>query len=142
MGRSLKSSKKSSMSSQTCPFCEIPTCRIVAQNRHAMWISDGFPVSPGHSLVIPKRHVRSFFDVSTEERDDLLTLLDHAKAHALASLQPDGFNIGINDGPAAGQTVPHLHIHLIPRFTGDVADPRGGIRWVIPAKADYWSQRD
>jgi diadenosine tetraphosphate (Ap4A) HIT family hydrolase len=139
---SIKSSKKPSMSSQTCPFCEIPTGRIVGQNRHAMWILDEFPISPGHSLVIPKRHVRSFFEVSAEERDDLLTLLDHAKAHALASRHPDGFNIGINDGPAAGQTVPHLHIHLIPRFTGDVADPRGGIRWVLPAKADYWSQRD
>ena len=102
----------------------------------------GFPSHLDTVWSSPKRHVRSFFDVSAEERDDLLILLDHAKAHALASLHPDGFNIGINDGPAAGQTVPHLHIHLIPRFTGDVADPRGGIRWVIPAKADYWSQRD
>ncbi|WP_239482690.1 HIT domain-containing protein [Paraburkholderia sp. C35] len=78
---------------------------------------------PGHSLIIPKRHVRSFFDVNTEERDDLLTLLDDAKAYALASVKPDGFNIGINDGPAAGQTVPHLHIHLIPPLTGNVVAP-------------------
>ncbi|BCQ22387.1 HIT family protein [Caballeronia sp. NK8] len=130
------------MTSSPCPFCEIPKSRIVAQNSHAFWIHDGYPVSPGHSLVIPKRHVGSFFDVSKDERESLLALLEHAKAASVVSFNPDGFNIGINDGPAAGQTVPHLHIHLIPRFVDDVADPRGGIRWVIPAKADYWSQRD
>ncbi|WP_238212885.1 HIT family protein [Caballeronia novacaledonica] len=130
------------MTSSPCPFCEIPKSRIVGQNEHAFWIQDGYPVSPGHSLVIPKRHVGSFFDATKDERECLLALLDDAKAAAAASFSPDGFNIGINDGAAAGQTVPHLHIHLIPRFAGDVADPRGGIRWVIPAKADYWSQRD
>ena len=102
---------------------------------------DGFPVSPGHSLVIPKRHVGSFFEVSAEERLALLELLDQAKQSVQAQSHPDGFNIGINDGPAAGQTVPHLHIHLIPRYRGDLADPRGGVRWVIPDKADYWSAK-
>lgn len=130
------------MTIPTCPFCEISNSRIVGQNQHAFWIHDGFPVSPGHSLVIPKRHVGSFFEVSRDERDCLFTLLDDAKAEAVASLGPDGFNIGINDGLAAGQTVPHLHIHLIPRFQGDSPDPRGGIRWILPAKADYWSKRD
>lgn len=71
----------------------------------------------------------------------MLALLDVAKAAAEVEFRPDGFNIGINDGPAAGQTVPHLHIHLIPRYAGDLQDPRGGVRWVIPEKADYWSQR-
>ncbi len=71
----------------------------------------------------------------------MLALLDAAKAMADKEFQPDGYNVGINDGPAAGQTVPHLHMHLIPRFKGDQADPRGGVRWIIPAKADYWSQR-
>ncbi len=71
----------------------------------------------------------------------MLALLDEAKVAAELEFSPDGFNIGINDGVAAGQTVPHLHIHLIPRFAGDLHDPRGGVRWVIPAKADYWSQR-
>lgn len=71
----------------------------------------------------------------------MLALLDEAKAAAEVEFSPAGFNIGINDGAAAGQTVPHLHIHLIPRFAGDLPDPRGGVRWVIPAKADYWSQR-
>jgi diadenosine tetraphosphate (Ap4A) HIT family hydrolase len=98
-------------------------------------------VSPGHSLVIPKRHVGSFFETSSEERAALLDLLDQAQAAAKAEFRPDGFNIGINDGASAGQTVPHLHIHLIPRFQGDMPDPRGGVRWVIPEKADYWSPR-
>ncbi|NUY34919.1 HIT family protein [Paraburkholderia sp. JPY303] len=130
------------MTSMTCPFCEISSSRIVGDNEHAFWIWDGYPVSPGHSLVIAKRHVGSFFEVTKDERDCLFALLDDAKNAAVRSYGPDGFNIGINDGPAAGQTVPHLHIHLIPRFKGDLPDPRGGIRWVLPAKADYWSKRD
>jgi diadenosine tetraphosphate (Ap4A) HIT family hydrolase len=89
-------------------------------------------------LIIPKRHVGSFFKISQEERDALLDLLDQAKKVIAKELSPDSFNIGINDGPAAGQTVPHLHIHLIPRFKGDQEDPRGGVRWIIPGKAKYW----
>ena len=130
------------MTPKLCPFCSLSAPRIAGQNEHAVWIRDGFPVSPGHSLVISKRHIGSFFEVTDEERTALLTLLDQAKAAAAAEFQPDGFNIGINDGPAAGQTVPHLHIHLIPRFKGDLPDARGGVRWIIPQKADYWSTRD
>ena len=124
---------------ESCPFCAPLASRVVDQNMHAVWIRDGFPVSLGHSLVIPKRHVGSFFEVGAEERAALLDLLDRARAAAIAEFHPDGFNIGINDGAAAGQTVPHLHVHLIPRYAGDVADPRGGVRWVVPGKADYWS---
>lgn len=124
-----------------CPFCALPQDRIVGHNQHAVWIRDGYPVSPGHSLVIPRRHVGSFFEVSSHERMALLELLDEAKAKAVVEFQPDGFNMGINDGAAAGQTVPHLHIHLIPRFRGDLPDPRGGVRWVLPEKADYWTRR-
>lgn len=112
----------------------------MGQNAHAFWIRDGYPVSPGHSLIIPRRHVGSFFEITPDERLALLELLDHAKATLAAELSPDGWNIGINDGPAAGQTVPHLHIHLIPRYQGDLPDPRGGVRWVIPHKADYWTK--
>ncbi len=125
----------------TCPFCSLPHERIVQENEHALWIYDGYPVSPGHSLIIPKRHVGSFFDVSTEERMGMLALLDLAKAAVDDQYHPDAYNIGINDGAAAGQTVPHLHLHLIPRSSADVADARGGVRWVIPDKADYWSGR-
>ncbi|MGF6261915.1 diadenosine tetraphosphate (Ap4A) HIT family hydrolase [Paraburkholderia youngii] len=130
------------MTLMTCPFCDIHRSRIVGENELAFWIMDGYPVSPGHSLVIPKRHVGSFFEVTKDERECLLALLDDAKDAAVRSYRPDGFNIGINDGLSAGQTVPHLHIHLIPRFKGDLLDPRGGVRWVLPAKADYWSKRD
>ena len=98
-------------------------------------------MSPGHTLVIPRRHVASFFESTKEERAALLALLDAAREGLDRELRPDGYNIGVNDGAAAGQTVPHLHIHLIPRFSGDKQDPRGGVRWIIPDKADYWSRR-
>lgn len=124
-----------------CPFCTLPASRIVEENDHAVLILDGFPVSSGHSLVIPKRHIGSFFEVTHVERLALLELLDKAKGLAAQRNRPDGYNIGINDGAAAGQTVPHLHIHLIPRFEGDLGDPRGGVRWVIPSKADYWTEK-
>jgi diadenosine tetraphosphate (Ap4A) HIT family hydrolase len=92
---------------------------------------------PCHSLAIPKRHVGSFFEATASERTALLALLDKAKGLVEQDHTPAGYNIGINDGAAAGQTVPHLHIHLIPRYTGDQDDPRGRVRWVIPDKADY-----
>ena len=121
-----------------CPFCTLPQDRILDSNEIGFVIRDGFPISPGHTLIIPKRHVGSFFEISQEERDALLDLLDQAKKMLDTELSPDGFNIGINDGPASGQTVPHLHIHLIPRFKWDQEDPRGGVRWIIPDKAKYW----
>ena len=129
------------MVTNPCPFCTLPLNRIAGANHHGFWIRDGYPVSSGHSLVIPKRHMASFFETTEEERYALLALLNEAKLAAEAEFSPDGFNIGINDGAAAGQTVPHLHIHVIPRYSGDLEDPRGGVRWVIPAKADYWSKR-
>ena len=122
-----------------CPFCTLPTSRIVKENEHALLIRDAYPVSPGHSLVVPKRHIGSWFEASAEERGAMLALIDQAKAMIDAELTPDSYNIGINDGSAAGQTVPHLHMHLIPRFQGDVPDPRGGVRWVIADKAKYWN---
>lgn len=124
-----------------CPFCDIDDARLVHADAHAFVIRDGFPISPGHTLVIPRRHMGSLFEASADERSSMLTLLDRARDRLVAELSPAGFNIGINDGPAAGQTVPHLHIHLIPRFDGDVPDPRGGVRWVIPERADYWTKR-
>lgn len=122
----------------TCPFCTLEPSRIAGANALAVRFDDGFPITPGHSLIIPRRHFGSFFEATAEERTALLSLLDEAHAEATRAFNPDGFNIGINDGAAAGQTVPHLHIHLIPRRLGDVADPRGGVRWVIPDKARYW----
>ena len=121
-----------------CPFCTLPPERIIDSNDLGVSIRDGFPVSPGHTLVIPKRHIGSWFEISKDEQSGLLALLERAKTDIQIEFSPDGYNIGINDGSAAGQTVPHLHMHLIPRYKGDQEDPRGGVRWVIPGKAKYW----
>jgi len=125
----------------TCPFCTLPSERLAAGDHHTLVIRDGFPISPGHTLIIPRRHVASFFDITLEERLALFAQLEIAKSALDKEFAPDAYNIGINDGPAAGQTVPHLHIHLIPRYAGDQPDPRGGVRWVIPDRADYWSRK-
>ena len=123
-----------------CPFCSLEPKRIITESKLTVTIRDGFPVSPGHTLIIPKRHVASFFAVTDAERNELIRALDSAKEELDRESSPDSYNIGINDGQAAGQTVPHLHIHLIPRFTGDSADPRGGLRWLFPDKAKYWKE--
>jgi diadenosine tetraphosphate (Ap4A) HIT family hydrolase len=124
-----------------CPFCRLPTSRIVAADRMSVVIRDGYPISPGHSLLIPKRHVASIADATPTELRSLWSLLAETRRELDASMKPDGYNIGINDGLAAGQTVMHLHIHLVPRFAGDRSDPRGGVRWIVPEKADYWTAR-
>ncbi len=126
--------------SPPCPFCSLSAERVTQRNEHAFAIRDGFPVSPGHTLIIPKRHVASFFEVTGAERTDLMSLLAAARDELDREFHPAGYNIGINDGAAAGQTVPHLHIHLIPRYEGDRDDPRGGVRWVLPDKAAYWDK--
>ena len=129
------------MTQLICPFCALSTDRIVISNQHGLVIRDGFPVSDMHSLIIPRRHVTSFFDLEEAERDALLALLQEAKRRLDKECKPAGYNIGINDGTAAGQTIAHLHIHLIPRYQGDCEDPRGGVRWIFPDKADYWTLR-
>jgi len=125
-----------------CTFCELPSTRIIARNDHAIAIRDAFPVSPGHTLVIPVRHVGSFFETTAAERQAMLELLDQARSALQQELRPDSYNIGINDGPAAGQTINHMHLHLIPRYLGDCADPRGGVRWIKPSKAAYWQEEE
>jgi diadenosine tetraphosphate (Ap4A) HIT family hydrolase len=122
---------------ESCPFCDPLETRIFVEGALAIALWDGYPVSPGHALIIPRRHTPSWFDATESERSALLTLVDSAKMVIDQRHRPDGYNIGVNVGAAAGQTVFHLHIHLIPRFAGDVADPRGGVRHVIPAKANY-----
>jgi diadenosine tetraphosphate (Ap4A) HIT family hydrolase len=124
----------------TCPFCHLPPQRIVRKAERCIAFADAYPISPGHTLVIPERHVGSFFETSAEEKAALFSLLEWCRNDLSARYAPAGFNIGINDGKAAGQTVMHLHIHLIPRFAGDKPDPRGGVRWIFPDKADYWSR--
>ena len=103
-----------------------------------MW--DAYPVSDGHALLVTTRHVANWFDASREEQSELLSAVTIAREAILAVHQPDGFNIGVNIGESAGQTVPHLHVHLIPRHSGDVDDPGGGVRHVIPSRANYLEQ--
>ena len=128
-------------SSIDCPFCRIAAPRILAEGVEAVAFWDGHPLNPGHVLIVPRRHVASWFDATAAERDEMLRMADEARRIVVAIHAPDSFNLGINDGPAAGQTVPHLHLHLIPRYRGDVADPRGGVRWIIPERAAYWKER-
>jgi diadenosine tetraphosphate (Ap4A) HIT family hydrolase len=125
----------------TCPFCKSSDYDVISSNDHAMAVYDDFPVTPGHSLIIPKRHIASFFEATKEEQAAMFELLSEIHILVLAERSPDGFNIGINDGTAAGQTVMHLHIHLIPRYAGDTSDPRGGVRWIMPEKAPYWKKQ-
>jgi diadenosine tetraphosphate (Ap4A) HIT family hydrolase len=122
----------------SCFFCNLDPSRILDSNEHCFMIRDDFPVSPGHTLVIPKRHVGSFFELDDAERQGLVDLLETAKHTLDAEHRPDAYNMGLNDGPAAGQSIPHVHMHLIPRYAGDCADPRGGVRWIVPEKAKYW----
>ena len=102
--------------------------------------TDGYPLTKGHCMVIPRRHAASFFDCTPEERAAMMELLDTAKAIVDKLHAPDAYNIGLNNGAAAGQTVMHVHMHLIPRYAGDASDPRGGVRWIFPEKAAYWAQ--
>jgi diadenosine tetraphosphate (Ap4A) HIT family hydrolase len=123
-----------------CSIVDVPSHqRILLANDYAILIRDGFPVSAGHSLVIPKRHICSFFETSEVEKLAMSDLLDLAKTDFDVEHQSDCHNLGVNDGVAARQTVAYLHIHLIPRFDSVANDPRGGVRWVIPEKADYWN---
>ncbi len=122
-----------------CPFCVLEPHRIVAEDELTVAYRDGFPVSLGHTVIIPRRHVATLFEATATEQTALLHMLARAKEKLDALHRPDGYNIGINHGQAGGQSVPHLHIHLIPRYRGDKEDPRGGVRWILPDKAKYWS---
>ncbi len=116
------------------PFLKIPEKEWVAENALCFAIRDKYPVSQGHTLVIPRRVVETWFDASREEQASIFELVEVVKAELDAEFHPDGYNVGFNAGVAAGQTVMHLHVHVIPRFKGDMEDPRGGVRHVIPEK--------
>lgn len=119
-----------------CPFCKGKIDPLIV-GEHCVSILDQFPVTEGHCLVIPKRHVSSIDDLTDRELKDLYVVIQQTKHMLCEVYQPDGFNIGINEGEAAGQTVEHLHIHIIPRYEGDVVCPCGGVRGVIPSKKEY-----
>lgn len=121
-----------------CPFClNNLTTEILLENNFSYAIYDKFPVSKGHVLIIPKKHNSNYFDLSLEEQKECLILLNNAKKIIDKEFKPDGYNIGININKDAGQTIWHAHIHLIPRYNGDVEEPRGGVRGVIPFKKNY-----
>ena len=120
-----------------CPFCALSQRQMRAENEHALAFYDGFPVSPGHVLVVPRRHCSDFFELSPLEQISCIDLLNQCRALLISERKPNGFNIGVNVGEAGGQTIFHAHLHLIPRYLGDVENPRGGVRGVIPSKRDY-----
>ena len=121
----------------SCPFCNNNDKKLF-ETKNAFVISDKYPVTKYHSLIIPKRHVESFFELTPEEYADCFVLIKTSKK-TLSELDKtiSGFNIGVNDGTDAGQTITHCHIHLIPRRKGDVDNPLGGIRHIIPEKGFY-----
>ena len=119
-----------------CPFCNIER-KIIIESEFSFSIFDAFPVNEGHALIIPKRHCSSYFELTMEEQTDCIALLNKVKCIIQEKFNPDGYNVGININEAAGQTISHSHIHLIPRYLGDVEKPRGGVRGVIPLKREY-----
>ncbi len=123
-----------------CPFSLIKKSRLVFATKDVIVVTDQFPVSKGHMLVIPRKHVVSIYELSSRHQAALWMAVMRARSIAIKKYTPAGFNIGFNDGKAAGQTVGHAHIHVIPRYAGDRPDPRGGIRWVLPVKAKYWRE--
>ena len=124
-----------------CIFCDrLAAGDLAAENELAAAFPDAFPLTRGHTLVVPRRHEADYFALTPAEQTAMWRLVNTVRARIERELHPDGYNVGVNVGQAAGQTVGHAHIHLIPRYAGDVEDPRGGIRWIIPAKARYWEQ--
>jgi diadenosine tetraphosphate (Ap4A) HIT family hydrolase len=119
-----------------CLFCKDP--RGVSLERELAYSArDTYAVSPGHTLVIPRRHVASFFDLTPEEVNACMKLITEERTLLDEEFKPDGYNIGVNVGAAAGQSILHVHIHIIPRYQGDVENPQGGVRHVIPKKGHY-----
>jgi len=123
---------------EKCPFCEPDADRVWLENDIGMVMWDAHPVTEGHALVVLRQHVASIYKLPANAQAALWKLVSEARNRLHDELHPDGFNIGLNDGEAAGQTILHAHIHIIPRRDGDVADPRGGVRWLMPDKARYW----
>src|SRR5690554_2400491 len=126
------------MQDNDCIFCREPETEILCENRLARAFFDKFPVNQGHTLIIPKRHVVTYFDASKEELAAINELVFDVKEILDKRYNPDGYNIGVNVNHAGGQTIFHLHVHVIPRYEGDVEDPRGGVRKITPNSIKYW----
>lgn len=126
------------MDSINCPFCNLAqSIEIISESDLCLAFYDSFPVSPGHTLIIPKRHEASYFNLTDNERQAMNQMLFEVKQKLDERFHPDGYNIGVNVSEYAGQSVFHCHMHLIPRYKGDVSNPKGGVRGVIPSKQKY-----
>ena len=123
----------------TCPFCNPSKLRVLHESMDSVAFWDNYPSSDGHVLVVPRKHVSGICDLPGWQYDDLWRVACTARSFIAEAYGVKAFTIGVNDGVEAGQTVDHAHIHIIPRRAGDVEDPRGGIRWVLPGTARYWS---
>jgi diadenosine tetraphosphate (Ap4A) HIT family hydrolase len=130
------------MRASGCPFCNPAPARVFLESDLIVGVWDAFPVSAGHALLVTRRHVASWFETTEDERRALTAAIDSARGAILQRHRPDGFNMDVNVGAAAGQTIPHLHVHVIPRYAGDVPDPRGGFDTLSRAAATTWSMRD
>lgn len=124
---------------EPCTFCSHLAGRgLLAENGLAAGLYADYPVSPGHALIVPRRHEADFFALDHAEQAAIWALVDDVRDRIERDFHPGAYNLGLNAGVAAGQTIMHAHVHVIPRYAGDVEDPRGGVRWVIPARAKYW----
>jgi len=123
---------------KNCPFCNVASkVELISETATAIAFLDSFPVNQGHTLIVPKRHIANYFELTIHEQRALWLLVNRCKTIIQKRFNPDGFNVGINIGETAGQSISHVHIHLIPRYKGDVENPRGGVRGVIPSKQSY-----
>ena len=125
-----------------CIFCNLRDERIIYECNHIIAFIDTYPASPGHTLVVPKRHIPTYFDASEDEILAIGKAVQICKEFLDNEFNPDAYNIGINNGEAAGQSIKHLHVHIIPRYKGDVEDPKGGVRWILKNKANYWDEKN
>ena len=125
-----------------CLFCKPKSKEVIAETELAVLVTDTYPVSLGHCLVVPKRHIATYFECTEEENRDFRLLILKAKEYIDKKHSPDAYNIGNNNGLESGQSVFHLHIHIIPRYKGDVENPKGGVRWVLPKKSQYKYPKD
>lgn len=130
------------MTGNRCVFCDrIARREVFVEGPLAVAFPDRYPLSAGHTLIVPRVHVADYFELEETVRTDLWRLVDEVKTRLDEQFSPAGFNVGINVGRAAGQTVFHAHVHLVPRYEGDVPDPRGGIRHLLPQRARYWDSQ-
>jgi len=128
--------------SKNCIFCELRDERVIGECELTKTFIDSYPASPGHTLIVPKRHFATYFEATEDEMLAIGKAVQNAKQILDEEFSPDGYNIGINNGLTAGQSVMHLHVHLIPRYKGDVEDPKGGVRWILKDKANYWDDKN